>query len=286
MVSLYYYANANRQLGLPSNFTPFGFNDVGRNLLALVIQGCVFFIINLLIQYKFFVKILRPSKRVNKLNLAPIENEDSDVLNEKNRILKKLAQADLDKPGINPFKRGRNEPPIYQTYLNGNKENESTPIETDYIRLVGLTKVFRKFKKYRFRKNLAVNRLYVGINKGECFGLIGVNGAGKTTTFKMITGEIPMTAGEIYVDEHRVSSDLEKVHQKIGYCPQFDAIFPLLTAREHLMFYARLRGIPKSYLTQVCQWALHRVGLQVFADKISGSKQLSSSEQKKLNKIK
>jgi len=33
----------------------------------------------------------------------------------------------------------------------------------------------------------------------------------------------------------------------IGYCPQFDAIFERLTVREHLEFYANLKGITQEY---------------------------------------
>lgn len=34
------------------------------------------------------------------------------------------------------------------------------------------------------------------------------------------------------------------MQQSLGYCPQFDALFDELTAREHLQLYTRLRGIP------------------------------------------
>lgn len=44
-----------------------------------------------------------------------------------------------------------------------------------------------------------------------------------------------------------------KVRQQIGYCPQFDAVEPLLTGHEQLYFYARLRGIPESDLKEVCK---------------------------------
>lgn len=37
----------------------------------------------------------------------------------------------------------------------------------------------------------------------------------------------------------------------MGYCPQFDAIDDLLTGREHLEFYARLRGVPEKEVTMV-----------------------------------
>lgn len=41
------------------------------------------------------------------------------------------------------------------------------------------------------------------------------------------------------------------VHQNMGYCPQFDAIDELLTGREHLYLYARLRGVPESEISRV-----------------------------------
>lgn len=41
------------------------------------------------------------------------------------------------------------------------------------------------------------------------------------------------------------------MHQNMGYCPQFDAIDDLLTGREHLYLYARLRGVPESEIPRV-----------------------------------
>lgn len=40
-------------------------------------------------------------------------------------------------------------------------------------------------------------------------------------------------------------------HRRMGYCPQSDAIFELLTGREHLELYARLRGVPEAQVAQV-----------------------------------
>lgn len=48
-----------------------------------------------------------------------------------------------------------------------------------------------------------------------------------------------------------VLSEMERVHQLIGYCPQFDAISDLLTGREHLELYARLRGVPEDAVPKV-----------------------------------
>lgn len=56
---------------------------------------------------------------------------------------------------------------------------------------------------------------------------------------------------------------------------------PLLTAREHLIFFARLRGIPEKYVKQVSEWAMSRVGLEIFADRISGD--FSGGNKRKLS---
>ena len=90
----------------------------------------------------------------------------------------------------------------------------------------------------------------------------------------MITGEIPASSGEVFVNGYKVSTQIEKVHENIGYCPQSDAIIPLLTAREHLIFFARLRGIPEKYVRKASEWAINRVGLNVYADRISGGNYL------------
>eukprot|EP00061_Rhincodon_typus_P013390 g39732.t1 len=84
----------------------------------------------------------------------------------------------------------------------------------------------------------------------KCFGLLGVNGAGKTTTFKMLTGDIDPTSGEASVAGYSIFTHIDDVHQNMGYCPQFDAIDDFLTGREHLLLYARLRGIPEDEIEQ------------------------------------
>ena len=71
---------------------------------------------------------------------------------------------------------------------------------------------------------------------GECFGLLGVNGAGKTTTFKMLSDQFPPTSGDASVTPRgstwtrqdptsfNILTNLARVRQHVGYCPQFDAL--------------------------------------------------------------
>jgi len=138
--------------------------------------------------------------------------------------------------------------------------------EDDLLRVENLTKIYSSRKT---GKHLAVNRLCLGVSKGECFGLLGVNGAGKTTTFKMLSGDTNVTAGDAFVENRSVVRDVLQVHSKIGYCPQFDALIDSLTAEEHLYFYGRLKGIPERELKEVTSFLIRKMALSIHAKKPS-----------------
>ncbi|XP_043924192.1 phospholipid-transporting ATPase ABCA1 [Protopterus annectens] len=136
--------------------------------------------------------------------------------------------------------------------------------QSDILEIKELTKI------YRMKRKPAVDRLCVGIPRGECFGLLGVNGAGKTTTFKMLTGDTDVTRGEAFLNGHSILSNIHEVHQSMGYCPQFDAVNELLTGREHLELYALLRGVPQKEVCKVAEWAVRKLGLVKYAEKAAG----------------
>ncbi len=104
----------------------------------------------------------------------------------------------------------------------------------------------------------AVDGVDLEIVRGELFGLIGHNGAGKSTLFKMMLGLIPLTSGEILIDNASVSgSGFRAVRRKIGYLPENVVLYENLTGLETLQFFSRLKGAP----LQDCAPALERVGL-------------------------
>ncbi|XP_030372011.1 ATP-binding cassette sub-family A member 2-like [Scaptodrosophila lebanonensis] len=107
--------------------------------------------------------------------------------------------------------------------------------------------------KKKFGKFVAVKELSFYVAPGECFGLLGVNGAGKTTTFKMLTGDIRIGSGTAYVEGINLQKHMSKVYDRIGYCPQFDAVIGELTGRETMRFYCMLRGVQRKYIKTVCE---------------------------------
>ena len=101
----------------------------------------------------------------------------------------------------------------------------------------------------------------LAVPNGECFGLLGINGAGKSTTLAMLTGEFPPSAGEAFVAGMNLSTDVHACRRHIGFCPQFDALFELLTAREHLILYARIKGIAENDIPKVVEAKLREMAL-------------------------
>ncbi|KAL4006708.1 leucine-rich repeat-containing protein 16 [Sarotherodon galilaeus] len=137
--------------------------------------------------------------------------------------------------------------------------------QSDLLRICDLTKVYPR------KSTPAVDRLCVGVPAAECFGLLGINGAGKTTTFKMLTGDIPVSSGEAFLNGYSIRTEMRSVHQNMGYCPQFDALDELLTGREHLEFYARLRGVPAREVAMVAEWGVQKLGLAKYSNKSAGT---------------
>ncbi len=156
---------AKRILGSPNTYSALEYEIVGKNVLALFIQGVVFFVFNLLLQYRFFVHI--KTSGVPK-STEQSEHEDADVRNERQRLMHKM-KTFAEKKSMMQMGALKNK------FKKNTKQNVD---DEDFVKLVNLTKVYSKFKKFKFRKFPAVKSLCLGINKGECFGLIGVNGAG------------------------------------------------------------------------------------------------------------
>ena len=95
----------------------------------------------------------------------------------------------------------------------------------------------------RFGDLIAVDGVGFHIDPGETYGLLGPNGAGKTTTISMIAGLLESDDGEIVVAGEPMTTRAIRARSAIGYVPQDLAIYPDLSARENLMFFARLYGM-------------------------------------------
>ena len=101
----------------------------------------------------------------------------------------------------------------------------------------GLTKVFRQ--------QAAVDHVSFRVARGRFFGFLGPNGAGKSTTIRMLTGLLRPTAGDAVVEGARLSRDVLGVKRRIGVLTEDLALYERLTGEEHLLFAARMYGLPR-----------------------------------------
>lgn len=104
------------------------------------------------------------------------------------------------------------------------------------VEISELTKIFFDF--WRRPKVRALDSISLQVGRGEIFGLLGPNGSGKTTAIKVLLGLLHPTRGSVKVLGYPPSD--VRVKERIGYLPEESYLYKHLTARETLVFFARL----------------------------------------------
>lgn len=105
---------------------------------------------------------------------------------------------------------------------------------SDAIRTTGLTKAFGELA--------AVDDLDLQVHTGEIFGFLGPNGAGKSTTIRMLLDQLRATSGSASVLGLDMHSDSLQIRRRIGYLPGDLTLYPKLTGRQTVKYFANLRG--------------------------------------------
>jgi ABC-2 type transport system ATP-binding protein len=113
----------------------------------------------------------------------------------------------------------------------------------------------------RYREKLAVNALNLTVEEGEVFGFLGPNGAGKTTTILMLLGLTEPTAGQVSVCGFNPTHAPLEVKRRVGYLPESPGFYDDISARENLLYMARLNRIPEDESRRRTAEVLDQVGL-------------------------
>ncbi|CAG5057857.1 unnamed protein product [Parnassius apollo] len=252
------------QFGMDTYRDPLYGDLIVYHYLALVLVGTVLFLLNLAIEYDCFEVIL---VKFRSGSIEPLsESElDPEVLDERRRVL--ASRTPLRLLTIGNINAG-----FVDTEEKGTIK-KVVALESDVAQCERLGKAYPTMSGHR----PAVRDLTLGIPPGQCTALLGQNGAGKSTTFAMLTGEIRPTSGRIYLNDRRVGPR-DLCQGLISYCPQSDAIDPLLTVRETLKFYCILRGITKQ--REVIRRTIEMFDLTKYKDVRSGT--LSGGNKRKL----
>jgi sodium transport system ATP-binding protein len=131
------------------------------------------------------------------------------------------------------------------------------------VEVRGLTKVFHDEARGEIR---AVDGIDLACHGGEILGLLGANGAGKTTTLRMLATILKPTAGSATVMGHDLVAEPEAVRRCLGFYSASTALYPRLTARETLAFFARINGFDPKHVAARVEELIARFGLTHYAD--------------------
>ena len=113
----------------------------------------------------------------------------------------------------------------------------------------------------RYREKLAVNLLNLTVEEGEVFGFLGPNGAGKTTTILMLLGLTEPTSGLVSVCGFNPMRESLEVKRRVGYLPESPGFYDDISAKENLLYMARLNRIPEEEARRRTAQVLDQVGL-------------------------
>ncbi|KYQ59358.1 ATP-binding cassette sub-family A member 5 [Trachymyrmex zeteki] len=164
-----------------------------------------------------------------------------------------------------------------------NRDVEPVVREMKGREAIRITDLYKSFYKCRQPEIKAVNGINLTIYEGQITAILGHNGAGKTTLFNILTGLTAPTSGTalIFGYDVRDSNDMRAIRSMTGVCPQHDILFDLLTPREHLEFFAAVRGIPRSMIRHEVKKTLKDIDLVEKADTFA--RYLSGGQKRKLS---
>ncbi|UTR13151.1 ABC transporter ATP-binding protein [Salipaludibacillus sp. LMS25] len=113
-----------------------------------------------------------------------------------------------------------------------------------------------------FKKNVAVDKVNLYLDRGESIGLLGPNGAGKSTIISMISSLVKPTSGDVRIHGQSIIKRPDHIRKVLGVVPQDIALYPELTAAENLAFFGRIYGLKGTQLKDSIQQVLQQVGLE------------------------
>jgi ABC-2 type transport system ATP-binding protein/sodium transport system ATP-binding protein len=129
------------------------------------------------------------------------------------------------------------------------------------IQVEGLTRRFAVAGGSQQREVLAVDDVSFTVSAGEVFGLLGPNGAGKTTTLRILLGLLRPSAGWASIGGYRSSEFPDEVKRRVGLVSASAGLYPHLSVREMLLFFADLYGVPPSKASDELGRLAHLLGL-------------------------
>lgn len=143
-----------------------------------------------------------------------------------------------------------------------------------------ILKVEHLVKRYGSKTVNAVDDVSFDIKKGEIIVMIGPNGAGKSSILNVVSGAIPSTHGTLALGDKDPSTTFSGIQNCLGIVFQDNVIFRLLSIREHLEIFGRIRGIDEQTLQESIDFFADNLQLKEMLPNRAGD--LSGGQKRKL----
>ncbi|XP_055430976.1 ATP-binding cassette sub-family A member 6-like isoform X2 [Bubalus kerabau] len=146
------------------------------------------------------------------------------------------------------------------------------------VRIRNVKKVYKeKTGKVEVLKGLSFD-----IYEGQITAVLGHSGAGKSALLRILSGSSVPTAGSVTIYNKNLSEmqDLEEIRKITGVCPQFNVQFDMLTVKENLRLFAKIKGIQPKDVEQEVQRVLLELDIQNIQDNLATL--LSEGQKRKL----
>ncbi|HEY1455932.1 MAG TPA: ATP-binding cassette domain-containing protein [Candidatus Dormibacteraeota bacterium] len=136
----------------------------------------------------------------------------------------------------------------------------------------------------RLEKALGSTNVLRGVSfeaeSGEIFGLLGPNGAGKTTTLRVICTLLRPDLGSVNVLGFDTARNPHEVRRRVGVVTAEIGVYPRLSAKENIAYFAELSGVPAGELDRKVDAVIERLDMGSFARQRAES--LSSGQKQKV----